>query len=107
MSELERRLREDRALRNAARAVVDADIAHIRSVFAPAHLAEKVGDEATDLFDRASAAADSHKGILATLIAAIFIWFARTPIMSLLSEGEDEAGGSDPEPTTDGGVINE
>ncbi|MCB2089739.1 MAG: hypothetical protein R3E18_09280 [Sphingomonadaceae bacterium] len=108
MSDLERQLREDRALRNAARAVVDADVAHLRSVFAPSHLAGMAGDEASDLFDRARDAASSHKGILATLIAAIFIWFARTPILSLLSDGEedveDEAG---EEPMSDGGVSHE
>lgn len=92
MSDIERRLREDRALRDAARAVVDADVEHVRSIFAPSQLARRAGDEAAELFERASEVADDNRGVLAALIAAVLIWFARNPIMSLFEGDEDEPG---------------
>lgn len=93
---LERNLREDRLLRDAARALVDADIANLRATLAersiPSRIADRIGEGATDVLDEAVAVADDNKGVIATLVGAIILWFARHPIMELLGvEPEDHA----------------
>ena len=60
MSEaLERQLREDRALRNAARALFEADLAHLRASLAgksiSSRIAERIGEGASDVLDEAMA----------------------------------------------------
>jgi hypothetical protein len=91
--ELERQLREDRAL-------LQADVAHLRANLAgksiPSRIVERIGDGAAEVFDEAVEVAESHKGALATLLAAVVLWFARHPILSLFTdedgtERDDEA----------------
>jgi hypothetical protein len=92
---LERDLREDRLLRDAARALVEADIAQVKASLAarsiPERIGDRIGEGATDVLDEAVAVADDHKGVVATLIAAIILWFARHPIIELLI-GDDRRG---------------
>ena len=95
MSDTAARLREDRALRDASLALVKADIAHLQNSLASRSLSERfvdrVSEGAVDVFEEAVDVADNHRGALATLIAAVFIWFARNPILSLFTdEAEDE-----------------
>jgi len=91
---MEMKLVEDRALRDAALALVKADIHHLRADFAAKSMGERVIDRASegaaDIFEEAKELADDHKGVLATLIAAIFIWFARHPIASLFTDGDED-----------------
>jgi hypothetical protein len=98
MSEaLERQLREDRALRNAARALFEADLAHLRASLAgksiSSRIAERIGEGASDVLDEAIEVADNNKGVIATLLAAIVLWFARHPILDMFSDDEDEDDG--------------
>ena len=100
MSEaLERQLREDRALRNAARALFDADIAHLKASLSgksiSSRIVDRIGEGASEVLDEAMEVADNHKGVIATLIAAIVLWFARHPIIDLLTEDDDV--GSEPD----------
>jgi hypothetical protein len=96
---LEKTMREDRLLRDAARAVVDADIAHLRAELAnrsiPERIKDRIGEGATDVLDEAVSVAEDNKGVIATLVGAIILWFARHPILDLLGvepdEDEDEA----------------
>lgn len=97
MSGLEDQLRQDRALRNAARAVIDADIEHLKADFSPPVLGSRLSDGAVEVFEQASSVADDNKGVLGALVAAIFIWFARNPILSLL-DAETEENGEETEP---------
>ena len=87
---LERQLREDRALRNAARALFDADIAHLKASLSgksiSSRIVDRIGEGASEVLDEAMEVADNHKGVIATLIAAIVLWFARHPIIDLLTE---------------------
>jgi hypothetical protein len=88
MSEiLEREMREDRLLRDAARALVEADIAQLKASLAarsiPERIGDRIGEGATDVLDEAVAVADDHKGVIATLIGAIILWFARHPLIDL------------------------
>ncbi|MXO74043.1 hypothetical protein GRI40_02255 [Altererythrobacter aerius] len=96
-TDLARQLREDRMMRDAARALVSADIANLRSTYAAQSLSsrviDRIGDGASDVLDEAVSVAENNKGVIATLLAAIVLWFARHPIGSLF-DGEDDA---DPE----------
>ena len=91
--DLEAQLREDRMLRDAALALFKADVSHVRADLTSrgigARLVDRIGDGAVDVFEEAVEVADNHRGALATLVAAIVLWFARNPIMSLFSDDED------------------
>ena len=93
MADLRRRMNEDRTLRDAARGLVEADIANLRAGLASKTISERilgrVGESASDLLDHAGETAQNNRGILAALIGAITLWFARNPIMSLFND-EDE-----------------
>jgi hypothetical protein len=90
---LEREMREDRLLRDAARALVEADIAQVKASLAarsiPERIGDRIGEGANDVLDEAVAVADENKGVVAALIGAIVLWFARHPIIDLIL-GEDE-----------------
>ena len=99
MTDLTSRLREDRAIRDASLALVKADVAHLRNNLSGKSFSERfvdrVSEGAIDVFEEAVDVADNHKGALATLIAAVFIWFARNPIISLFSEDPENEHGDD------------
>ena len=88
----ERQMREDRALRDAALALVKADISHLKNDVSAkgvgARLATRMSDGATDVFEEAVEVADSNRGILTALLAAVVLWFARNPIMELFRDDE-------------------
>jgi len=94
MNDLPARLREDRALRDASLALLKADVAHLRAELAgksiPERIFGRVTEGAVDVFEEAVEAADNHRGALATLLAAIVIWFARNPILSLFRSDDDD-----------------
>lgn len=93
MADLKRRMYEDRALRDAAKALVEADVAHLRNGLQSKSIGERVlgniGEGAKDVFESAADVADNHKGALAALIGAIMLWFARNPILSLFLDDEE------------------
>ncbi|GGD92376.1 hypothetical protein GCM10011515_10120 [Tsuneonella deserti] len=96
MSELlERTMRDDRLVRDAARAVVDADIAHLRADLAsrsiPTRIKDRISEGAADVLDEAVAVAEDNKGVIATLVGAIVLWFARHPLLDLVSNNESAA----------------
>ncbi len=97
MSTRRARMIEDRHLRDSARALVEADIEHLKADFTHKSLAERamdrVMDGASDLYDEAVDMAEDNKGALAALLAAVLVWFARNPIFELLGftpEEQDE-----------------
>lgn len=91
-AELGRSLDQDRALRDAALAVLKADIANVQSDLAGRGIGERVVGRisagAVDIFDEAAELADNNRGILATLIGAVLVWFARNPIIALFTDDE-------------------
>lgn len=96
MSKIDQRFYEDRALRDAARNVFKADIAHSRATFSGKALAERmvgrIGDGAVDVFETAKDRADDNRGIIAALIGAILLWFARGPVLEMLGlTAQDDA----------------
>ena len=102
MSDLARQLREDRALRDAARALVDADVEHLKGEWGRKSLATRTSDRikegASDLYEEAVESADEYRGVLAALIVAIGLWFARHPLLSAFlgdEEGDGDQGAGD------------
>lgn len=84
---------EDRHLRDAARALVEADIDNLRADLAVKGIGERAKDRivegASEVYEEAIEAAADHKGALAAIVAALVLWFARHPILEALF-GEDE-----------------
>ena len=101
MSRLQERFEEDRALRDAARAVLLADIEHARTSFSAKGVADRVGtrigDGALDVLDTAKEKASDNRGIIAALIGAILLWLGREPLLEALGFGAD----ADDEPVAD------
>jgi len=97
MTRLPQQFIEDRALRDAARDVFMADVEHARISISgkgiAARVGSRVGDGAKDVFEVAKVHADDKRGILAALIGAIVLFFAREPILEVLGiiePGDDE-----------------
>lgn len=88
MTRLPQQFIEDRALRDAARDVFMADVEHARTSISgkgiAARVGSRVGDGAKDVFEVAKVHADDKRGILAALIGAIVLFFAREPILEVL-----------------------
>ena len=110
MPDLEQQLREDRALRDAARALVMADIAHLKREVDPASPSgSELGARAHELADDARDYLRGHQwqvgSVVAALIAAIALWIFRAPLVAILLEmladdeaaepNEEQAGASD------------
>jgi hypothetical protein len=121
MTRLPDRFIEDRAIRDAARAVLAEDIAHLRASLAEEGIASRVSSGVTgtistrirtgarDVLEQVRAAAGDNKGVLALVVGALVLWFARGPIIEwiegLLEESSDDAdvdmdsaGGTQPAP---------
>ena len=94
MNELKARLNEDLYLRDSAKALLDADIQHLKNDLSRKGIGERMVDRvkegATDLYEEAVDIAEDNQGALTALIAAIVVWFARNPILSALGLGGDE-----------------
>lgn len=102
MTRLPDRFIEDRALRDAARAVLTDDIARLRATLSEQGVAGRVSSSvgatisgrvrrgASDLLDQAKAQAGDHVGVLALLVGAIVLWFARGPIIDWIATLDDD-----------------
>lgn len=97
MSEVERRLAEDRNLRDAALQLFQSDLELIRGDLRDkgpgARIAARVGDAAMDVLDDALDYAAANKGKTALFAAAAVLWFARQPILEAaarLFAGDDD-----------------
>ena len=101
MSDLERRLAEDKGLRDAALRLFKADLALVRADLGERgvgqRIADRLGTSAMDLLDEGIDYAEDNKGKIAAGIAAVVLWFARRPILSalgrLIGDDEEPAGG--------------
>ena len=91
------RIREFRALRDAAWAVVEADLAMLKNDLAARGIGKRIKDraseEAHEALDHAVEVASEHKGVVAGTLLALLAWFLRGPIGSafeaLLGRGDD------------------
>jgi len=99
VSDLEQRLAEDMALRDAALALFKADLALVRADLDERGLGKRIsdrlGESTMEMLDEATDFAEDNKGKVAAGIAAVILWFARGPILDavgrLIGEEEDEA----------------
>ncbi|MFA9201763.1 MAG: hypothetical protein ACEQR8_11395 [Cypionkella sp.] len=91
---LEQQLREDRVLRDAARAILDADVANLRASLAgrsiPTRIADRVSEGAQDAMDEAAHLVTEHKGLVAAAVAALLLWLVRHPLLALVLGNEHE-----------------
>jgi hypothetical protein len=112
---------EDRALRDAARAVLTEDVERLRAQLGEQGIASRVSSSvsstittrirtgARDVLAQAQAQAGDHKGVLALLIGAIILFLARGPILEWFEtfgtddDTEDNASEAEsPEPASEG-----
>lgn len=100
------RLAEDKALRDAARGLLDHDIARVKTALAersiPARAMARATDGAADVLEQVAEAAGQHKGAIAATVGAVALWLARHPLLALLDDREPgETNETDPEEMTD------
>ena len=90
---------EDRYLRDSARALLEADIEHLKSGLSQRGITERaldrVKDGAIDIYEEAVELAEDNKGALAALVAAVLVWFARNPILDVFGLGSEDDDTSD------------
>ena len=104
MTALPPRFIEDRALRDAARAELEEDVARLRDSLEEEGVTSRVTSSvgttitgriragANDVLEQAKQAASDHRGVLSVLIGAILLWLMRGPLLALIEgEAEDEA----------------
>lgn len=94
MSALKQRLKEDRQLRNAARAIIVDQYLRVRGGMSGKRVGQQLADRVSD--DLIEGAREPRKlalasvPLVAAIAGAIAIWFARKPIMQLMDEREAE-----------------
>ncbi len=106
MSAAGERLAEDRATRNAARAVHDANLAQVKADLAArgvgGRIAAKAKGDALELAGEALSVAKESKGIIAGTLGALALWFLRGHVIALAQclfgqAGVQDAGANDPD----------
>lgn len=104
MSRSEHNLRQDKAMRNAARALLSADVDHLKSELSGTGIASRAADRvkegAQQSFEDAAILARQHKISLAALAGLAALWAFRGPIGALLGSGNgasDEPGEAFPD----------
>ncbi|MXO58805.1 hypothetical protein GRI89_04525 [Altererythrobacter salegens] len=89
MNSAEQKLAEDKALRDTALSVFQADLRFIREDLSARSVAgritDRLGDSALDMVDEAVDYAEHNKGRVAAAVAAAIVWIARTPILHGIS----------------------
>lgn len=93
------RLAEDRAIRNAARAVHDANLAQVKADLAArgvgGRIVAKAKGDALELAGEALSVARESKGIIAGTLGALTLWFLRGRVTSLARRLFGQAGVQD------------
>jgi hypothetical protein len=111
VTSLPQRFHEDKALRDAAKAVLDADLEHFKSSLDEEGIGGRVRSQITgkvkrrvvtgaqDILEQAKEQANDHRSVLAILLGAVMLWFMREPILGwagLGEESDDEDSDADP-----------
>ncbi len=86
MDRLAQDLRESMEARDTARAIFDARLAQVRQDLDArglgGRIADKVGEEAREVFHDALEVADDSKGVIAGTVGALGLWLLRKPIIA-------------------------
>jgi len=96
MSASARQLAEDKALRDAAHRLFQADLALVRADLAVrgpgARVADRIGDAALDTMDETLAYAQDHKGQVAAGVSALLLFLFRGPLLDAVAAllGDDD-----------------
>lgn len=89
MKSLAVRLAEDRKLRDAALDVFSTDLRFIREDLhargVGERIADRIGSSAMEVVDEAVDYAEANTGRIAAALAAVVLWFARTPLLNGLA----------------------
>ena len=93
--DLAMRLSEDRALRDSAKALVKADLAHVKADLSgksvQSRVSDRVSEGALDLFEEGKSLATENKEVLAGLGGALVLLLAGVPLVRwLFSSNDDE-----------------
>lgn len=95
MTKAERRLSEDRALRNQARGLFDGRLAQVKADLAarsvPGRIKHAAQEKAFDAVDEAVDLAKNSKGLIAATAGALALWFFRKPLLQWLRDDEKQA----------------
>ncbi|MEP2736490.1 MAG: hypothetical protein ABJP34_09335 [Erythrobacter sp.] len=94
MTSIKDQLREDKAIRDAAREVIDLDVAHVKTLASPDALRGRTvtpaADRAQALRKNAAETASDNKGKIAAIVgaaaSAAILWAVREPLMALIDE---------------------
>ena len=83
-------LTRTRAHRNALKAELDSRLAIVRGDVAArgvgGRMADSAAQTAQDVLDEAIEVADENRAVVAGTIAALVVWFLRTPLMALAED---------------------
>lgn len=94
MSDLKRQLNEDRAIRNAARSIITAQIAQIRQGVSGQRigekLADKIGDDAAEFLGKTGKAAQDNRGPLLAFAGVVVAAVAWKPLVDLLKSLKED-----------------
>lgn len=86
-------LREDRALRDAAKETFDSNVAQVKADFEARGIGGRIADKATndvkEVALQAVEIADQNRGIVAGTVAALAVWFARKPLRRFAASVKD------------------
>ena len=100
MSKLDHRLAEYRALRKAAHALLQADLAQLRAAWSAGKIAARAGRNISRKADNAAQLARKHQGIIvagaAAVAGAATLWFARAPILKAIASWREKAEAGEP-----------
>lgn len=91
MTDARAQMRADLALRDRARAAMMHNLEQVKSDWSGSSIKDRtvssLRSSAGGMLDEATDLASAHKGALAAFVAAIAVWLARHPILSLLGLG--------------------
>lgn len=106
MTNLKRQMREDKATRDAARALMEADVEHVKTLASSGHLkeraSEQISDKGGEALKAAGNVADKNKGYITALVGAVILWLAREPIQALFEKLSEHLGGDEQKPDATG-----
>ena len=101
MSGTEDRLREDRANRQAARALFDTNLGQVQADLKARGIGGRVADKAKEEVSEAVAQgleiASESKGVIAATLAALALWFFRAPLLRAMTGLFDRDEASPPD----------